>query len=201
MAVPIARLRRIRTANSLKIKCVKPLQYLNCSHRLEIGTCARAAVENGADAIYFGLDVGFNARARAANFHVQQLRELMAMLHRQAVKGYVTLNTLVFTDELPSLEANLRLLAAAGVDAVLVQDLGVVRLIRELCPELVIHASTQMTMTNAVAIEQARGLGIERVVLARELSIDEIRKIASQTTMPIEVLCTEHCVSLTVANA
>lgn len=149
--------------------------------------CARAAVENGADAIYFGLDVGFNARARAANFHVQQLRELMAMLHRQAVKGYVTLNTLVFTDELATLEANLRLLAAAGVDAVLVQDLGVVRLIRELCPELVIHASTQMTMTNAAAIEQARELGIERVVLARELSIDEIRKIASQTTMPIEV--------------
>ncbi len=149
--------------------------------------CARAAVENGADAIYFGLDVGFNARARAANFHVQQLRELMAMLHRQAVKGYVTLNTLVFTDELPALESNLRLLAAAGVDAVLVQDLGVVRLIRELCPELVVHASTQMTLTNAVAIEQARELGVERVVLARELSIDEIRKISSQTDMPIEV--------------
>ncbi len=149
--------------------------------------CARAAVENGADAIYFGLDVGFNARARAANFHLQQLRELMAMLHRQAVKGYVTLNTLVFTEELPALETNLRALAAAGVDAVLVQDLGVVRLIRELCPELVVHASTQMTMTNAVAIEQARELGIERVVLARELSIDEIRKISSLTTMPIEV--------------
>ncbi len=149
--------------------------------------CARAAVENGADAIYFGLDVGFNARARAANFHVQQLRQLMAMLHRQAVKGYVTLNTLVFTDELPSLEVNWRLLATAGVDAVLVQDLGVVRLIRELCPELVVHASTQMTLTNAVAIEQARELGVERVVLARELSIDEIRKIASQTSMPIEV--------------
>ena len=149
--------------------------------------CARAAVENGADAIYFGLDVGFNARARAANFHVQQLRQLMAMLHRQAVKGYVTLNTLVFTDELPSLEVNLRLLATAGVDAVLVQDLGVVRLIRELCPELVVHASTQMTLTNAVAIEQARELGVERVVLARELSINEIRKIASQTSLPIEV--------------
>ena len=149
--------------------------------------CARAAVENGADAIYFGLDVGFNARARAANFHVQQLRQLMAMLHRQAVKGYVTLNTLVFTDELPALEVNLRLLATAGVDAVLVQDLGVVRLIRELCPELVVHASTQMTLTNAVAIEQARELGVERVVLARELSINEIRKIASQTSLPIEV--------------
>jgi U32 family peptidase len=149
--------------------------------------CARAAVENGADAIYFGLDVGFNARARAANFHLDQLRELMAMLHRQAVRGYVTLNTLVFTDELPALEANLRILANAGVDAVLVQDLGVVRLIRHLCPELVIHASTQMTLTNADAIEQVRQLGIERVVLARELSISEIRDIASQTTMPLEV--------------
>ncbi len=149
--------------------------------------CARAAVENGADAIYFGLDVGFNARARAANFHLDQLRELMAMLHRQAVRGYVTLNTLVFTDELPSLEANLRRIAEAGVDAVLVQDIGVVRLIRELCPELEIHSSTQMTLTNAQAIEQVRPLGISRVVLARELSIDEIRQIASQTTMPIEV--------------
>lgn len=149
--------------------------------------CARAAVENGADAIYFGLDVGFNARARAANFNLGQLRELMAMLHRQAVKGYVTLNTLVFTDELAALEDNLRLLADAGVDAVLVQDLGVVRLIRTLCPELIIHASTQMTLTNAQAIEQVRPLGIERVVLARELSIAEISQIARQTTMPLEV--------------
>jgi U32 family peptidase len=149
--------------------------------------CARAAVENGADAIYFGLDVGFNARARAANFNLGQLRELMAMLHRQAVKGYVTLNTLVFTDELPKLEENLRILAGAGIDAVLVQDLGVVRLIRQLCPELAVHASTQMTLTNAQAIEQVRQLGIERVVLARELSIAEITQIAKQTTMPLEV--------------
>ncbi len=149
--------------------------------------CARAAVENGADAIYFGLEVGFNARARAANFHLGQLRELMAMLHRQAVKGYVTLNTLVFTDELTALEESVRILANAGVDAVLVQDLGVARLIRQLCPELSIHASTQMTLTDAKAIEQIRELGIDRVVLARELSIREIREIASQTTMPLEV--------------
>ncbi len=148
--------------------------------------CARAAVENGADAIYFGLNVGFNARARATNFHVDDLERLLDYLHRQHVRGYVTLNTLVFTDELPQLEANVRLLAAAGVDAVLVQDLGAARLIREICPELVMHASTQMTLTNAQAIEQVRELGIRRVVLARELSIAEIAKIRQQTTMPLE---------------
>lgn len=149
--------------------------------------CARAAVENGADAIYFGLDAGFNARARAANFHIDELDRLMKMLRRQAVRGYVTLNTLVFTDELSSLESNVRRLADAGVDAVLVQDLGVARLVRELCPDMILHASTQMTLTHAAAIEMARELGVQRVVLARELSISEIRKIASETTMPLEV--------------
>ncbi|MCR9296085.1 MAG: U32 family peptidase [bacterium] len=148
--------------------------------------CARAAVENGADAIYFGLDIGFNARARAANFHVRELKQLMLMLHRQGVRGYVTLNTLVFTNELPTLESNVRQLAEAGVDAVLVQDLGVARLIRELCPEMVVHASTQMTLTNADAIERARELGVQRVVLARELSLSEIRQISSRTSMPLE---------------
>lgn len=148
--------------------------------------CARAAVENGADAIYFGLDVGFNARARAANFHADELGELMLMLHRQAVRGYVTLNTLVFTDELPRLEENIRLLAQAGVDAVLVQDLGVVELVKQVCPELEVHASTQMTLTNAVAVEMARELGVSRVVLARELSIAEINKISTATDTPLE---------------
>ncbi|MCA9182652.1 MAG: DUF3656 domain-containing protein, partial [Planctomycetales bacterium] len=149
--------------------------------------CARAAVENGADAIYFGLDVGFNARVRATNFHVRELPQLMLMLHRQGVLGYVTLNTLVFTDELPRLEENVRQLADAGVDAVLVQDLGVARLIREICPSLVVHASTQMTLTDASAIEAVRELGVQRVVLARELSLKEIRTIASESTMPLEV--------------
>lgn len=149
--------------------------------------CARAAVENGADAIYFGLDIGFNARARAANFHIADLPKLMDKLHRQGVRGYVTLNTLVFTDELACLEENVRLLASAGVDAVLVQDLGAVRLIRAVCPEMVIHASTQMTLSNAAAIEQVRQLGIQRVVLARELSVREIKQIHGSTSMPLEV--------------
>lgn len=148
--------------------------------------CARAAVENGANAIYFGLQSGFNARARAANFDMETLPQLMAMLHRQGVLGYVTLNTLVFTDELPALEQNVRQIAAAGVDAVLVQDLGAARLIRKICPELPIHASTQMTMTCAESIQVARELGLERVVLARELSIAEIKKITANTDMPVE---------------
>ncbi len=149
--------------------------------------CAEAAVENGADAIYFGLQAGFNARARASNFDLQSLDRLIPFLHRRGVRGYTTLNTLVFTDELPALEKHVRHLAAAGVDAVLVQDLGVARLIREICPDLPIHASTQMTMTCKETIDGIASLGIERVVLARELSIDEIRRIASETTMPLEV--------------
>ncbi len=149
--------------------------------------CAQAAVENGADAIYFGLESGFNARVRATNFHCRELPQLMLMLHRQGVLGYVTLNTLVFTDELSKLEENVRLLAEAGVDAVLVQDLGVARLIRELCPSMVVHASTQMTLSNAAALDMAVELGVQRAVLARELSLKEIRQITSTTTLPVEV--------------
>jgi putative protease len=149
--------------------------------------CVRAAIENGADAVYFGLDCGFNARARATNFSLDTLPEVLAQLHQRGVKGYVTLNTLVFPSELADVEQTIRCIAEAGVDAVLVQDLGVVRLIRALCPDLPIHASTQMTLTSAECIRAAELLGVERVVLARELSIKEIRKIARQTTMPLEV--------------
>jgi putative protease len=149
--------------------------------------CIRAAIENGADAVYFGLDAGFNARARAKNFSPDELPEIVAELHRRGVKGYVTVNTLVFPSELPALEEHIRLIAAAGVDAVLVQDIGVARLVRGICPQLPIHASTQMTLTSSQCIDVAASLGIERVVLARELSISEIRKIRAQTAMPLEV--------------
>jgi putative protease len=149
--------------------------------------CVRAAIENGADAIYFGLDTGFNARARAKNFDVADLPQLMADLHRRGLKGYVTLNTLVFTSELPEVDQLVRQIAAAGVDAVLVQDLGLVRLIRAICPDLPIHASTQMTMTSSQNIAAAEELGVSRVVLARECSLDEIRRIRRETQVPIEV--------------
>jgi putative protease len=148
--------------------------------------CARAAVENGADAIYFGLQVGFNARARADNFTLDDLPSTMERLHERGVLGYVTLNTLVFTDELDEFERNVAALAKAGVDAVLVQDIGAARLIREVCPDLPIHASTQMTMVSAESIAALDGLGVQRVVLARELSINEISKISQATAMPLE---------------
>ena len=149
--------------------------------------CLRAAIENGADAVYFGLEHGFNARARATNFRLDTIGETMAELHRRGARGYVTLNTLVFSDELEEVERTARRLIEGGVDALLVQDVGLARLLKTLCPELPLHASTQMTLTCAESIEAARTLGVERVVLARELSMDEIREIASGTTMPLEV--------------
>ena len=148
--------------------------------------CLRAAVENGADAVYFGLEDGFNARARATNFDLNNVADVMLYLHRRGVKGYVTLNTLAFSDELSQVQTIIRRLALAPVDAVLVQDLGVARLIREITQDLRIHASTQMTLTSAECIAVAEQLGIERVVLPRELSIDEIRRIHSGTTVQLE---------------
>ena len=148
--------------------------------------CVRAAVENGADAIYFGLDCGFNARARATNFSDQDLTQILDFVHQRGVHGYVTLNTLAYSNELPEVERLIRMLSDRGADAILVQDIGVARLAREICPELPLHASTQMTMTSAETIVLAEELGMERVVVARELSINEIRAIRSKTTMPIE---------------
>ena len=148
--------------------------------------CIHAAIENGADAVYFGLDAGFNARARAVNFSLEDLPSLMQLLHRRGLVGFVTLNTLIFTDELAQFEKHVAELASAGVDAVLVQDLGAVRLIHEICPELSVHASTQMTMSSAETIRAIESLNVDRVVLARELSIAEIRKITAATNMPVE---------------
>ncbi len=148
--------------------------------------CITAAVENGADAVYFGLESGFNARARATNLHIETLPEVMGFLHERAVRGFVTLNTLIFPSELDAVERTIVQLTAAGVDAVLVQDLGLVRLIRAISPDLPIHASTQMTLTSTECIRVAEQLGIERVVLPRELSIDEIRAIHEQTTIELE---------------
>lgn len=149
-------------------------------------TCIKSAIENGADAVYFGLEDGFNARARAENMSLADIDEIIYELHLRGVKGYVTLNTLVFSDELDRIEPILCRLANAGVDAVLVQDLGLVHLIREVAPKLPIHASTQMTLTSAENIAALEGLGIQRVVLPRELSAKEIKKVASQTSMELE---------------
>jgi putative protease len=141
--------------------------------------CARAAVENGADAIYFGLE-RFNARMRARNFTEADLPALMEFLHRRGVKGYVTFNTLVFENELAEAEQYAQSIIAAGVDAAIVQDVGICRVIRHLSPDFPIHVSTQMTVTSRAGVEFARDLGCNLVVLARECSLKEIEKILSE---------------------
>jgi len=146
----------------------------------------RAAVAAGADAVYFGLS-RFNARARATNFDREGLEAAMAWLHRHGVKGYVTLNTLLFDTELGAMEEALRACAAAGVDAVIVQDLAVAQMARAVVPDLPVHASTQMTCTDADAVEFAHSLGAQRVILARELSLDDIAAIRRSTAVELEV--------------
>jgi U32 family peptidase len=154
--------------------------------------CVRAAVENGADAVYFGLE-RFNARMRAKNFTQADLPALMEFLHKRGVRGYVTFNVLVFTHELPDAEDYLRTIIASGVDAAIVQDTGICRLIRKISPDFPIHGSTQMTVTGDAGVEFARELGAELVVLARENSIKEINAIqdaqraANKTPLPLEV--------------
>jgi U32 family peptidase len=144
-----------------------------------------AAIEAGADGVYFGLS-RFSARARAANFHPHELSGVLERLHERGVRGYVTLNTLVFDEELDEAERYVDLIAEAKADAVLVQDLGLCARIRELHPELPIHASTQMTLTSAQSAEVARRLGATRVVLGRELSLKEIREVVTATELEVE---------------
>ena len=148
--------------------------------------CLRAAVENGADAVYFGLQ-GHNARARASNFDLETLGETMAGLRRRGVRGYVALNTLVFPAEMDDIERVVRRVDEAGVDAVIVQDLGLVQLIREVAPDLPIHASTQMSITSVEGVKLARDLGCDRVILARELSLSEVTQITRDGPLPTEV--------------
>ena len=146
-----------------------------------------AALAAGADAIYLGLDDGFNARARAENFPSTRLAEVAAQIHRGGAKLYITLNTLVFEPELPIVEELIRRVAAAGADAIIVQDPAVALLARRICPELEVHASTQMTASSPAAAELLRSLGLSRVVVPRELSVDDIRAYRAGTGLELEV--------------
>ena len=153
--------------------------------------CARAAVENGADAIYFGLD-RFNARMRGKNFTEADLPDLMAYLRSRGVKGYVTFNTLVFANELEDAADFLRAIIRSGVDAAIVQDVGICRLIRRLSPDFPIHASTQMSITSEAGVSFARELGASVAVLARECSLQEVSTIRAKTeasgdNIPLEI--------------
>lgn len=144
-----------------------------------------AAVEAGADAVYFGLQ-HFSARAKTG-FSLEELPEAVRILHGRGVRGYVTFNTLVFDHELEQAEQTIAAISDSGADAIIVQDCGVALLARAVAPGLDIHGSTQMSVTSAEGVELAGQFGCSRVVLARELSLADIARIRQQTGLGLEV--------------
>lgn len=146
----------------------------------------RAAVCNGADAVYLGADT-FNARMNARNFSAADLQEAVVYCHVRGVKVHLTLNTLVLDREMPRAAELIRLAASCGIDAFIVQDLGVVSLCRQLAPDVPIHASTQMSIHSLEGVMEAAALGCSRVVLARELPAEEIAHICKKSPVEIEV--------------
>lgn len=145
-----------------------------------------AAVQNGADAVYLGCG-SFNARMNAKNFSLDQLRQWVSYCHIRGVKVYLTLNTLVLDRELKTAAEEILQASRAGVDAILVQDLGVCQMVRTVAPDVPIHASTQMAVHNLAGVLRAAEMGISRVVLARELSFDQISYICKRSPIEVEV--------------
>ena len=148
--------------------------------------CLRAAVANGADAVYFGLDK-FNARHRAENFQLDDLPKVVDYLHDHNVRAFVAFNILIFPEELDAAFDYLKQIAGAGADAVIVQDLGLARIVKKAFPELELHASTQMTISDPRGAEFAKNLGACQVVLAREMSIEQISRVHESVEVPLEV--------------
>ena len=146
----------------------------------------RAAVCNGADAVYLGADT-FNARMNARNFSAADLQEAVVYCHVRGVKVHLTLNTLVLDREMPRAAELIRMAASCGVDAFIVQDLGMVSLCRQLAPDVPIHASTQMSIHSLEGVLEGAALGCSRVVLARELPAEEIAHICKKSPVEIEV--------------
>lgn len=140
-----------------------------------------AAVNAGADAVYMG-GKSFGARAYASNFDKEEMAKAVYFAHMHHVRIYITVNTLVDDSELEELADYLMFLNNVGVDGIIVQDLGVIRLARKIVPELPLHASTQMTITNSSGVDFAVASGMERSVLARELSLKEIEAACSRGT-------------------
>lgn len=154
-----------------------------------------AAVQNGADAVYMGFG-DLNARRRAKNFTEKEFSDAVEYCRIRGVKTYLTLNTLLTDRELPEAAELIRKAVQMGVDAVLVQDLGVVRLVRQVAEELPIHASTQMTLHSLAGVEQAAAMGVSRAVLSRELSGDQLAFICRNSPIEIEVFVHgAHCMS------
>ena len=155
---------------------------------LPVGTTESfyAALEGGADAVYLGLRK-FNARGRAKNFTVNQLQSLLKEAGKNNLKVYVTLNTLIRNSELSELLDTLYILSQTTVNAVIIQDWGVYYLMKKFFPKLKIHASTQMKIHNSIGVNFLQEKGIERVILARELTLSELAEIKRKTNIDLEI--------------
>lgn len=145
-----------------------------------------AAVENGADAVYLGGKL-FNARANASNFDIDELKKIVEYAHLRNVKIYLTLNTLLSDKEMKEALSFAYDIYEIGIDAVIVQDLGLASVLHKYIPNLQLHASTQMTVYNLEGVKELEKVGFSRVVLARELSLEEIKYICENTSIEIEV--------------
>lgn len=157
--------------------------------------CLKAAVQNGADSVYFGANT-FSARAFAHNFNLEELKRAIGYAKIRGVKTNLTLNTLVKDNELESALELAKTAYQSGIDAIIVQDLGLATHLIKLFPDLPIHASTQMTVHNLNGALALQKLGFKRIVLARELSMNEIDYICKNTNLEIE--CFAHgalCIS------
>ncbi len=144
-----------------------------------------AAVENGCDAVYLGAQI-LSARASAANFTPGELADAINYAHLRGVKAYVTVNTLVKDSETKDAADLLYHLDKSGADSVIVQDMGLLSLARSIVPGLPVHASTQMTVHNSEGVRFLQAMGVKRVVLAREMTLDEIRQVRQNTEIEIE---------------
>ena len=144
--------------------------------------CLKAAVQNGADAIYVGLD-NFSARASAKNFTLDELKNAIDYAHLRNVKIHLTLNTLVKNDEFNEIIEYITVLYQYGLDAVIVQDLGLAKFLMNNFPKLPVHASTQMTIHNLDGVLEVEKLGFSRVVLSRETSLNDIKYIRNHSNI------------------
>ncbi len=155
----------------------------------------KAAVRSGANAVYLGVD-NFNARRNAGNFTTNNLKDAVKYCRLRNVKVFVTLNTLIFDKEIEELYKILTAIAQSGADAVIVQDFATVKALKEICPEMPLHASTQMAVHNLSGAKFLEEMGFSRIVLARELSLQEMKAIRNEVKAELEVFVHgAHCMS------
>lgn len=146
----------------------------------------KAAIANGANAVYLG-GKDFNARAYAANFNDEELKEAIELAHFYGVKVYLALNILLHNEELPRALAYLAKAYKMGIDTVIIQDIGLLKILASALPGLAVHASTQMAVYNSAGINFLAAHGVKRAILARELSLKELALTKAKSAIPLEV--------------